>query len=433
MADRGCWRRTLGFRPQSGWEESLRGDEAKERSGFVHTNAAAQDLSTSWPRRFRRASTSPTSVLRGEGPECRRRFGFVAFVEETTKLIRRKTTPLMNFLRQHYLDPCTQHLPFVSSAEGRPFPSVPPFAKPSMEPPSSGRRRSRFFFKRAIMRMCNLYAGALSWLALGSPEWASSGVSAELHCPPPAVERDWDAKGCPLSVLPWDPRTGPATREAIRTYGREIGRLARDTGVFTGLSGGRGRIAEMLLEPTGSGKDQVRSETLRAVMGADVTESAERPGPGIMPFRCKRLAVPERGADVPLLAWTPAAWQEALREPDKWLPDNAPLDKYPRMYLRAPPAEWEAYLRRLGSATMLVGFHQSEVPRGPGGEDLSSGAFAVPKDKNSDRTIIDRRRKNWAEKKCWICQTSITIWTRDWNTPGTPLSAPCSQRTSSWH
>ena len=37
------------------------------------------------------------------------------------------------------------------------------------------------------------------------------------------------------------------------------------------------------------------------------------------------------------------------------------------------------------------------VPRGPNGEDLSAGAFAVRKDEKRDRAITDRRRKNWAE------------------------------------
>jgi hypothetical protein len=325
-----CWRRASWLRPQSGWEDNLREEEAKSISGSIRSRAHGEPESSRFPRVFRRASPKRCERSTLENV-TRRRFGFVTFVDETMRLIRRKTSPLMNFLRQHYADPVFQHLPFVSSTDGRPFPSVPPFAHAAMSAPASGRRRSRFFFKRAIMRLANLYAGCLSWLALGSPEWASSNVTCGGLGLEPEIEKGWDAGCCPLSSLPWDPRTGPATREAVRTYVREVARMACDSGVFTGLSGGREQIAASLLEPMGSGRDQVRSETLKSALGENVTGASERPGAGILPFRSGRLAVPAQGADFPLLAWAPDAWREALEDPDRGLPDRAPVDEYTRM------------------------------------------------------------------------------------------------------
>ena len=48
---------------------------------------------------------------------------------------------------------------------------------------------------------------------------------------------------------------------------------------------------------------------------------------------------------------------------------------------------------------MALAFPRREVPRGPNGEDLAAGAFPVPKSTTVDRSILDRRRKNWAERR----------------------------------
>ena len=46
---------------------------------------------------------------------------------------------------------------------------------------------------------------------------------------------------------------------------------------------------------------------------------------------------------------------------------------------------------------MGCAYPEEEIPRGPEGENLSSGAFPVPKDLEEDRHVTDRRRANWAE------------------------------------
>ena len=46
---------------------------------------------------------------------------------------------------------------------------------------------------------------------------------------------------------------------------------------------------------------------------------------------------------------------------------------------------------------MTICFLEEEIPGGANGENLSSGVFPVGKDAAQDRTIVDRRPKNWAE------------------------------------
>ena len=218
--------------------------------------------------------------------------------------------------------------------------------------------------------------------------------------------------------------------------------MARDTNAFVGVSGGRTAVAELLLDTVGSGKDQVRSEALRDILGASVATAKERPAQGVLPFICDRLSVPSKGADFPLLAWVPETWRVALQDPDSHLMDPNPQGPYPRMYLRVSPEEWKKYLRRLGAATMLVGMPVVEVPKGPGGEDLSAGAFPVPKDAASDRTILDKRRNClllgyrmasrslgglWPQETgsgsmSWTFQTIIIIWMEGWSTRDILLS-----------
>ena len=117
----------------------------------------------------------------------------------------------------------------------------------------------------------------------------------------------------------------------------------------------------------------------------------------MLPFISDRLSVPERVADFPLLNWIPRPWWKIMEKPHELLRNPTPEGKYPRMYLRVKRGEWEKYLSRLASATMLFGFQVHEIPKGPKGEDLSSGVFPVPKDRKRGGTLVDRRRQNWAE------------------------------------
>ena len=143
-----------------------------------------------------------------------------------------------------------------------------------------------------------------------------------------------------LSAWPWSPGLAPATREATSTYVGELERVARDTpGAFSGVSGGRSAVAELLLETVGSGKDQVRSEAVRDILGGDVSAKSERPAQGVLPFVCDRLSVPGLGADFPLLAWVPETWRRALEQPDSHLKDPNPVGPFPRMYLRVSREE----------------------------------------------------------------------------------------------
>ena len=103
-------------------------------------------------------------------------------------------------------------------------------------------------------------------------------------------------------------------------------------------------------------------------------------GQGVLPFVSDRLSVPAVGADFRLLDWLPDDWKEILEKPDERLVDARPKGPCPPMYLTASPKEWKKYLSRLGGAGMAVGMPVSEVPAGPGGENLAAlGQSQIPR------------------------------------------------------
>ena len=88
-----------------------------------------------------------------------------------------------------------------------------------------------------------------------------------------------------------------------------------------------------------------------------------------------------------------------MLDPDAFLVEPSPEGKCPRMFLRANQKEWLQYLARLSDAEMLISIPVDDVPLGPNGEHLGSGAFPVGKSAEEDRAVTDRRPKNWGEKK----------------------------------
>ena len=84
--------------------------------------------------------------------------------------------------------------------------------------------------------------------------------------------------------------------------------------------------------------------------------------------------------------------------------DPASLIRHPREELppshvgRFTPA-WGALLRRLDDAGIIRLAPAEDVQRGPSGEDLRAGIFAVRKDEQSDRTIVNRQRRNAFEER----------------------------------
>ena len=187
--------------------------------------------------------------------------------------------------------------------------------------------------------------------------------------------------------------------EAVRTYEEGVYRLARDDSSFLGISGGRSHVMEAVLaQRTTYAREVLGGSGWEALVATGAEEEAERPGQRELPFRSDRMAVPERGADFPLLEWIPASWRRTLERPDELLVNRQPEGKCPKSYYRVGRREWLKYLKKTGSAGMTVCFLLGGIPRGPEGEDLSSGVFPVGKDRFSDRTIVDRRRKNWAER-----------------------------------
>lgn len=282
----------------------------------------------------------------------RGRVGFVQYVKEVERVVERHHTPLLSFLKRYYLKPATNDLSFAQ-ADGRPFPMGPPFLHRDGAPPAGGQRRTRYVMARALRGMTNLYVGAMSWLALGSPAWwnaQSSSRAAQASFPPSSLVADavpdretvLSAGEAPLGGLVWRKGVSAAGTEAVSTYIGDLRRLAREPSAFLGVSGGRAQVAELLLNSRlDYSKALVDNKALADLLEQDASAALERPGAEVLPFICDRMAVPLRGADVDLLRWIPASWREALERPDEKLVNPSPSGPYPRCYLRASKTEWQ--------------------------------------------------------------------------------------------
>ena len=156
-------------------------------------------------------------------------------------------------------------------------------------------------------------------MALGSPGWVT-GVSAQ----PDAPRNNWEG---PLCSLSW--RSDVRTAEAVKTHVGDVGRSYRDAQTFKGVSGGRTQVVEMLGKTRlDYAKSVVDNAALFEMLREDVTEGLERPGQGVLPSVADRLAVTARGADFPLLEWTPEP-PKVLENPDEKLSTSELVGPFP--------------------------------------------------------------------------------------------------------
>jgi hypothetical protein len=92
--------------------------------------------------------------------------GFCEFTKKLCTVVRRSRLPVARFVAKFYLS--DWHLPLPEGG-GRPFPCPPPFSTSSLPPLPNGRRRRKEQLARAKSSLGNVFAGILSWYALGQP------------------------------------------------------------------------------------------------------------------------------------------------------------------------------------------------------------------------------------------------------------------------
>ena len=139
---------------------------------------------------------------------------------------------------------------------------------------------------RALRVMTNLFCGAMSFAALGSPVWFAGGHESRKV---PGICTD-PGLSSPLPGFAERPGLRPAAREAISTYIGGLRRLTRDSSTFAGLSGGRTKVMQEVVNFRRTYAQEVLdSSRLVSMMSPGAEDAAERPGAQVLPFVADRL------------------------------------------------------------------------------------------------------------------------------------------------
>lgn len=321
---------------------------------------------------------------------------FSLLVRRLLQWSERDPGPLARFLSKYYLPTVGYEGSRWAALRGsaRPFPSraaIPPEQLLESSLPR-GRKRERYMHRWSRGVFLNAMVGFLSWQALGRPDWMSPAALGEYV--------DAVAKTDADTVDSLEPSLRPVTKEAVGRFRDGIARLSPET--FAGVSGGRATTAEILTGLMGMSvwyQGVFSADAITGLLRREAEETNERVGASRMEFIAERQGLPAKSALIPVETWLPESWVAVLENPMERLVDTAPVGCCPRRYHAASESEWEKLVSRKAGSKMMVGVAKGLVPRGPRNEELWSGAFPVPKSKEEDRSIDDRRRKNLAEKR----------------------------------
>ena len=128
--------------------------------------------------------------------------------------------------------------------------------------------------------------------------------------------------------------------------------------------------------------------------------SAERLGRP-MQVKADRIAIPECGRTFDGARYLVPRLQAGFISPERLLkqrPASEPPPRIPRARFHVSPVDQRALFAKMDAAGMLEAEFEHNVPRGPGGESLACGMFAVPKDPEVDRLITNRIPANSTEQ-----------------------------------
>jgi len=191
-------------------------------------------------------------------------------------------------------------------------------------------------------------------------------------------------------------RLRPATSAALRSV---VAMAVATTGRFVREAKEKGHRLE-----TGRAGPELSKE-LRALETAcremrDDYEGAVAAGArrGI-PLDPARLSLPEAGVTgrLDLSPYLSPPLRRAYRKPSSLM--RHPKEQLPASFAEKYSPTWGRLLERLDRSEILQLAPGPAVPRGPTGEDLRASVFAVRKDEDSDRSILNRQRRNAVEER----------------------------------
>ena len=118
------------------------------------------------------------------------------------------------------------------------------------------------------------------------------------------------------------------------------------------------------------------------------------------PLRVKaaRIAIPDKGRTVELGRYMPPRVEACFADPACLSKDEGAPIRVPRARVHASKDDERALLEKMDAAGMLEVELADRVPRGPDGESLACGLFAVAKDPDRDRLITNCIPPNAVEK-----------------------------------
>ena len=175
-------------------------------------------------------------------------------------------------------------------------------------------------------------------------------------------------------------------KERCRKFAHRLQRVPK-----VSLAGGRcaDKVARALGEAYCAGK-------VRAAKAS----AAEWSG-GPLQVKADRIAIPECGRTFDGARYLVPKLQAGFVDPERLLKQRSASEP-PRRILRArfhvSPTDQRALFTKMDAAGMLEAEYEHNVPRGPGGESLACGMFAVPKDPEADRLITNRIPANSTEQ-----------------------------------
>jgi len=240
--------------------------------------------------------------------------------------------------------------------------------------------------------MENIYAGSMTWLALGSPKHVHS------LCP----------RSCAAGVR----RT---TASALALFNQEWNYVCRSES-GTQFTGGRANLAGQLRVNCSAnvpayGVDiRSRSWWKSQLPGVSMWSTAawalpvEAGGRGAFKhFEGDRISLPSRSFHLPsadLVRSKRPDLASALEEPESNVLPLEERGEFPKVSHVTNRKEALRYFKRKYDAGMLKVHRLSSIPKGPDGVPLSAALVAVSKgaDAPADRGVSDRRLSNWCEK-----------------------------------
>jgi len=118
-----------------------------------------------------------------------------------------------------------------------------------------------------------------------------------------------------------------------------------------------------------------------------------------IPLDPTRLSLPEAGVTgrLDLSPFLSPPLRRAYREPSSLM--RHPKEELPASFAGKYSPTWGLLLERLDESEILQLAPGPAVPRGPTGEDLRASVFAVRKDDDTDRSILNRQRRNAVEER----------------------------------